>query len=54
MRKRRRIMGYVLRHDGLTPMIVEGIDEEKRVRCRLRYIEQIVKDISKNWYTQES
>lgn len=41
-------MSHIMRHDGLAQLIVTETAEGKRVRGRLKYIDQVVKDASIN------
>ena len=53
-RRRDRMIGHILRHGGLTQMVVEGRAEGKRTRGRPRqtYINQIVEDVGVNTFKE--
>ena len=54
IRRRDRMIGHLLRHEGLTSLVLEGAAEGKncRGRQRLEYIQQIIEDVGCQCYSE--
>jgi hypothetical protein len=50
MQRRDRLIGHLLRHEGLLKTVIEGTVEEKR--CRGSFIQQTVSDVKCKNYTE--